>query len=85
MIIKVQISITPEDGSTEIVEEVVRIEREKFGAEELGLNLAEAKTILSGLQLSMVSHQAANIVAQQSHCLECGKPLRHNGRYKVVL
>jgi hypothetical protein len=33
----------------------------------------------------MVSHQAANIVTQQSHCLECGKPLRHNGRHKVVL
>jgi len=85
MIIKVQISIIPEDGATEIVEEEARLEREKFSAAELGLNLGEAKTILTGLQRSMVTQQAANFVAGQFHCLECGKALRHNGRHKIVL
>ncbi len=85
MIIKVQISIIPEGGATEIIEEVARIEREKFSAADLGLNLGEAKTILTGLQRSMVTQQAANFVAGQSHCLECGKALRHNGRHEIVL
>ena len=48
MIIKVQISIIPGDGVAEIVEEVARIEREQFSPAELGLNLCEAKSILSG-------------------------------------
>jgi hypothetical protein len=85
MIIKVQISIMPEDGVTEIVEEVARIEREKFSPAELGLNLGEAKTILSGLQRSMVTQQAAEFVAKESCCLQCDKEFRHNGRHKIAV
>ena len=85
MIIKVQISIMPEDGSTDIVEEVVRIEREQFSPAKLGLNLREAKTILSGLQRSMVTQQAAEFVTKESCCLRCDKEFRHNGRHKIAV
>jgi hypothetical protein len=85
MIIEVQISIIPEDGATEIVEEVARLEREKFSAADLGLNLGEAKRILSGLQRSMVTQQAAGFVAKESCCLQCDKEFRHNGRHKIAL
>jgi hypothetical protein len=85
MKIKIQITIMSDEGETEIVEEVARIEREKFSAEELGLNLAEAKAILSGLQRRMVEQQAAHFIAGQSRCPECSKALRHNGRHQIVL
>src|SRR3712207_1117562 len=85
MIIKVQITISSAEGEPEIVEEVARIEREKFTAEELGLNLAEAKAIFSRLQQKMVEQQAANFIVAQSRCVECSKALRHNGRHEIVL
>lgn len=61
MIIKIEMTIMSEEGATEVVEEVARLEREKFSPEELGLNLGEAKAILSGLQRRMVEQQAAEI------------------------
>ncbi len=85
MIIKIQMTIIFEEGAIEVVEEVARLEREKFSAEELGLNLGEAKAILSRLQRRLVEQQAANFIARQSHCLECGKALRHNARHEIVL
>ncbi len=85
MIIKVQITIMSDEGTTEIVEEVARLEREQFSAEGLGLNLAEAKAILSGLQRRMVEQQAANFIAERERCPECGKALRHNGRHEIVM
>lgn len=64
---------------------MARIEREKFSAAELGLNLSEAKAILSGLQQKMVEQQAVNFIAAQSRCVECGQALRHNGQHEIVL
>ncbi len=85
MIIKVQITLMSDEGTTEIVEEVARLEREKFSAEGLGLNMAEAKTILSGLQRRMVEQQAANFITERERCPKCGKALRHNGRHEIVM
>ena len=78
-------TIMSEEGATEVVEEVARLERKQFSAEGLGLNLAEAKAILSGLQRKMVARQAANFIAEQERCLKCGQALRHNGQHEIVL
>jgi hypothetical protein len=85
MIIKVQITVSPDGGETEVVEEVARLEREQLRPEELGLKLAEAKAILSGIQRKLVERQAVGFIAERARCPECGKALRHNGRHEVVM
>lgn len=85
MIIKVQIIVSRDGGETEVVEEVARLEREQLRPEELGLKLAEAKAILSGIQRKMVERQALGFIAERARCPECGKALRHNGRHEVVM
>lgn len=60
MKIKIQITISSDEGAVEVVEAVVQLERGELCPEELGLNLAEAKVILSGIQRTMVGQTHHN-------------------------
>ncbi len=57
MKIRVQVVIESETGNTDVVENIVCLERRNLQPESLGLTLAEAKSILSGVQKSMVDRQ----------------------------
>jgi hypothetical protein len=57
MKIRVQVLIESETGSTDAAENIVCLEREDLQPENLGLTLAEAKSILAGVQKSMVDRQ----------------------------
>ncbi len=85
MKIKIQITISSDEGAVEVVEEVIQLERGELCPEELGLNLAEAKVILSGIQRTMVEQQAASFIAVRERCPECGKALRRNGHHAIVM
>jgi len=73
MKIKVQIVIESGDRNTETVEDIALIERSSLQPAGLGITLAEAKTILAGMQKTMVERQTAEYLEQQAHCPHCGK------------
>jgi hypothetical protein len=73
MKITLQLIIEPSCGTPQTVEEVVQLEREALQPETLGLTLAEAKSLLQGIQHSMTEHQVSEYLQQQSHCPDCGQ------------
>ena len=67
MKLTVQLVIEPGDGST-VVTQVATLEREALTEATLGLSLAESKTILRGVQESMVAQQVASDRSAQQTC-----------------
>src|ERR1700716_361242 len=51
-------------GQVEVVQEVAHLERGPLQRETLGLTLAEARSILPGLEQSLVEQQCATLAAQ---------------------
>jgi hypothetical protein len=74
MKITVQITVQSDEGQVEAVREVVRMERGPLQPETLGLSLAEARSILAGLEQNLVEQQAAEFIAQEKQCPRCGQP-----------
>ena len=81
MTITIRVTI---DGD-ENVEEVARFERGELQAGNLGITLAEAKSLLARLQTATVVQQTSGWIAQHRHCLDCGAALRRNGQHAIVL
>jgi hypothetical protein len=75
------------DGEDRQVEEIFSFERseedDKLAPESLGLSLAEAKSLLAGVQKKLVSTQVANYLSQKSDCPQCKKAYQHNSRHKI--
>ena len=84
MNIKIQIVIESETGKPELVQEVAQLKRGALRVEEFGLTLSEAKSVLQGLQQSMVEQQSAEYLAQQASCVRCGKKRLHKGNHEIV-
>ncbi len=91
MRIRVQVIIEQaEDSVSETVGaqtyDIASLERaagEVTGPETLGLTLAEAKTILRGVQQVVVAAQAAAHVEARRRCPACGTPLRLKGYHQT--
>jgi hypothetical protein len=83
MTITIRVTI---DGQEEI-EEVARFERGDLQAANLGLTLAEAKSLLAlaTVQRAMVAQQITDWVKKRARCERCGIALRHNGHNRIVL
>jgi hypothetical protein len=73
MKVKIQVVIESDDGHIQDVEEVASLKRRMLTAEELGLNLAEAKQILHNVQNSMLGLQVAEYQATRKNCPHCEK------------
>jgi hypothetical protein len=84
MNIKIQIVIESENGNPEIVQEVAQLKREALRVEEFGLTLSDAKSVLQGLQQTMVQQQSEEYLAQQACCAQCGKKHLHKGKHEIV-
>lgn len=84
MKIKVQIIIEDEHLDTPIREEVTCLWRGDLLPESLGLTLEEGKTLLAGIQKTMVSHQAAAYIEQQRPCPTCGKRQTSKGQHEIM-
>ncbi len=80
----VQLVIEPGDGST-VVTQVATLEREALTEATLGLSLAESKTILRGVQESMVAQQVASDRSAQQTCPACGARRRYKGHHQIVV
>jgi hypothetical protein len=65
MEITVQITVKSQAGEPELVQEVARLERGTLRPDNLGLSLAEARSILAGLEQTMAQWQAAEFAAQE--------------------
>lgn len=57
MRVRVQVVIEADSGEGEIIQEVACLERAALRPEDLGLTLVEAKSLLEGVQQTMVTQQ----------------------------
>ncbi len=69
----------------EHLEEVARFERGELQAGNLGLSLAEAKSLLATVQRTMVAQQISAWGQKRACCEACAKALRQKGLNKIVL
>ncbi|SOE54386.1 hypothetical protein SAMN05446635_0712 [Burkholderia sp. OK233] len=75
------------DGDT--VEEGDRVlavvERPDRSLAELGLTLAEGRSLLAKVQIELISKQVKQWLSGQTHCQSCGAALRHKDSRSTVL
>src|SRR3954452_5944522 len=83
MRIKVQITLESGEGESEMVE-VARLERGPLRPDTLGLSLAEARSILAGLEQTVVERQAAEFIVQKQRCSRCGRERTCKGHHRIV-
>jgi hypothetical protein len=84
MKIKIQITVESDKGQPEVVQEVAHLDRGILRPETLGLTLAEARSILAGIEQTVVEQQAAEFMAQQRTCSHCGHERFCKGRHHIV-
>jgi len=76
MRVRVLLQITADDGAAGAPEEVASFEKRTERPEDLGLAIAEAKTLLTAVQERTVKAQAASWARQHRRCPVCGAPRR---------
>jgi hypothetical protein len=84
MKIKIQITVESDKGQPKVVQEVAHLNRFILRPETLGLTLAEARSILAGIEQRVVEQQAAEFMAQQRICSHCGHERSCKGRHHIV-
>jgi len=84
MKIIVHLVVCDDDGHEETVTEVVILEKACQHIEQVGLTLAEAKALLTGLQQRIVERQIASFLATHRHCQVCGQALRTKGHHALT-
>jgi hypothetical protein len=84
MKITVQITVQSDEAESEVVQAVARLERGPLQPETLGLSLAEARSILAGLEQTLVEQQAAEFIVQQRPCPRCGRERACKGHHAIV-
>ena len=68
MKIKIQITVESDDGQLNVAQDVAHLDRGTLRPETLGLTLAEARSILAGIEQTLVERHAAEFMAQQRTC-----------------
>src|SRR5580704_17145423 len=84
MKIKIQITVESDDGQLKVAQDVAHLDRGTLRPETLGLTLAEARSILAGIEQTVVEQQAAEFMAQQRTCSHCGHERPCKGRHHIV-
>jgi hypothetical protein len=85
MEVRVQVIIESDSGEQECIEEVASLRREAFQPEDLGLTLAEAKVMSTGVQRTLITAQAHAYVEQQRVCPSCGTSYICKGQHTIVI
>jgi hypothetical protein len=87
MRVTVQVRIEPDDADVADVSviDVATIERRELAVDSLGLCIAEAKTLLAGVQDAMVTAQAAHAVRERERCDGCGRRFAHKDTRTLVM
>jgi len=76
--------VESDNRDSQVVQEIMLLERGALQPENLGLKLAEAKTLLQNLQHTLAEQQVAEYSQQQELCLHCCKKLLHKDKRKIV-
>src|SRR4051812_6515743 len=85
MRVQVQLRIVAEDESVISDDtELLLLDKSDDRLEALGLSLAEAKTLLAGIQQRLVTAQAASFAARHRGCPLCGRPRRSKGPSPIL-
>jgi len=84
MQVKIMLQIVGDDGSIGTTEEVAALTKVTEGAEDLGLSLAESKTLLTAAQQRIVKAQVDCWLEKHRHCPISGLKLRCKGHYPVT-
>lgn len=88
MKIKIQLiieSTSPDNcNQLQMVEEITLLERGALVPETLGLNLAEAKEIVAGIQNVLTTEQVKEYVEQHRHCPDCGVEYLHKDQQNII-
>jgi hypothetical protein len=84
MKITVQITIQSDEGQGAVFQQVACLERGALRPDTLGLSLAEARSILAGVEQTMAEGQAAEFVAQAQWCPRCGRRRACKGHHAIV-
>ena len=84
--ITVQIAVESALGQLEVIQQVALLERwPSLQPTTLGLSLAEARSILAGLEQTIVERQCAEWVALEQRCPRCGRLRAYKGHHAIVL
>ena len=84
MRVEIQLRIVGDNDTVLSDDAVLRLDRVDHQLAVLGLSLAEAKTLLAGVQNRMVAAQAADHVARHRHCPACGRRRPLKGHETLV-
>jgi len=81
---KARIQMVIESGAAPVTVELAEIHRATLCGDALGLQLAEAKSILAGLQKALVEVQTAEAIDAARVCPHCHASLRCKGHHDLV-
>ena len=84
MKITIHITIQSDNGQLNVAQEVAQLDRATLRPETVGLSLAEARSILAGLEQTVVEQQIAEFIAQQRTCSHCGHERSRKGSHHIV-
>ena len=79
----IEIRIEAEGGP--LVREIACLERDGHRLAEIGLTLAESKSLLTAVQKIVVEHQAAEYLEGRRNCPQCGESRAQKGTHTVSL
>lgn len=81
---KIQVVVESESGETQLIQEVLQIEKGNLQPENLGLTLAQGKELLLQTQPSIVNQQITLYEKQQELCSHCGNKLLHKDKRTIT-
>ena len=84
MQVRVLLQITADDGEPGSVEEIATWDKTATAAEDIGISLAEGKTLLSAAQRRIVEAQTTAWVEYRRCCDDCGRRAIVKGRHPIV-
>jgi hypothetical protein len=82
---KAHIQITIETEIGQHVQQIACWERNEHRMEDIGLTLAESKSLLAAIQKMLVEQQIAEYLETQRGCPHCGKSRGQKGSHTVTL
>ncbi|MGH7084669.1 MAG: ISKra4 family transposase, partial [Acetobacteraceae bacterium] len=84
MHVRILLEVTADAGTPGVVEEVAAFEKKTEQAEDLGLSIAEAKSLLEAVQTRTVTAQVADWSEGHRRCEACGQSRRIKGSNPIV-
>ena len=87
MKVSVQVIVHSDDdtGASSVVREVLTLDRDGMAPDTFGLQLSEAKDLLTAMQDTLVEQQVNEAIVKQVSCPHCGAPRRHKDTRTIVV